>query len=87
VSVLVAVIVVQVWLLPHAHAHSISVQLFDFLFGFQGKRWKLVSGTSLLLVGFVSPCWHLGTVGFWFVFGFSLGGSNSCSDSVKVENL
>jgi len=41
VSVLVAVIVVvvvQVWLLSHVHAPSISVQLFDFLFGFQGKR-------------------------------------------------
>jgi len=75
------------WLLlpPHVHAPSIFVQLFDFLLGFQGKRLQLVSGSSLLLVGFVSPCWHLGIVGFCFCFCFfsSFGGSNSCSDSCE----
>lgn len=80
--VLVAVIVVQV-LLPHVHDPSISVQLFHFLFGFQGKREQLVSGSSLLLLGFViCPCCHLGIV--VFLFGFSFGGSNSCSDSCEV---
>lgn len=46
---------------------------------------QLVSGSSLLLVGFVSPCWHLGIVGFCFCFCFfsSFGGSNSCSDSCE----
>lgn len=34
----------------------IFVQLFDFLFGFQGKREELVAGFGLLLVGFVGTC-------------------------------